>query len=52
MEEFKIACKHKDPRKKLEALRHCLLDSFHHTDLVNERKHLEEWIALLETHTK
>uniref|UniRef100_A0A914LD61 Uncharacterized protein n=1 Tax=Meloidogyne incognita TaxID=6306 RepID=A0A914LD61_MELIC len=51
MEEFKIACQHKDPKKKLDSLRHCLHDGFHHPDLINERKFLEEWICLLETHT-
>uniref|UniRef100_A0A915M908 Uncharacterized protein n=1 Tax=Meloidogyne javanica TaxID=6303 RepID=A0A915M908_MELJA len=51
MEEFKIACQHKDPKKKLDSLRHCLHDGFHHPDLTNERKFLEEWICLLETHT-
>uniref|UniRef100_A0A914L9Z3 Uncharacterized protein n=1 Tax=Meloidogyne incognita TaxID=6306 RepID=A0A914L9Z3_MELIC len=51
MEEFKIACQHKDPIKKLDSLRHCLHDGFHHPDLTNERKFLEEWICLLETHT-
>ncbi|KAL3075500.1 hypothetical protein niasHS_012007 [Heterodera schachtii] len=36
----------------LEALRNCLLSGFSHPQLANERRSLEEWIALLETHLK
>lgn len=52
MEEFKIACQHKDPKKKLVSLRRCLIDGFHHPDLATERRFLQEWISLLEAHTK
>ncbi|KAF7632887.1 hypothetical protein Mgra_00007746 [Meloidogyne graminicola] len=52
MEEFKMACNHKDPIKQLRALQRCLLDGFQNPDLTTERRHLQEWISLLETHTK
>lgn len=53
MLEFAIACRYQDPKKKLDALKNCLLSGFSaHPNLVNEKRHLQEWIALLETHTR
>lgn len=50
--EFAQASRCKDPKKQLEALRNCLLSGFSHPELVNERRHLEEWITLLAAHIK